>query len=163
MEGDNRRNTTVYYRTPTAIRNGKFQNTTSGGQSLTANTEYYLRFAEVFLIEAEALVRSNEGSENLAKARDAINTIRERADMPPIPSTVQTKKELLEIILKEKQMELGCESGEEWFDLVRFSVEGDIKIRDYKESVVSENQLIVPIPAGSIKASYGIVVQNPGY
>jgi hypothetical protein len=163
MGDDKRRDATVYWSTPTTLRNGKFQNTSSGGQTLTANTEYYLRFAEIYLIQAEALVRSSSGMENFQKGRDAINIIRSRADMPAIEQIVNTKKELLDIILKEKQMEFGCESGEDWFDLVRFAVEGDLNLKDYKDKVLSENQYILPIPAGSIKASYGVVVQNPGY
>lgn len=161
MEGDSRQPGTVYLNTANALRSGKFQNTTAGGQSLTANTEYYLRLAEVYLIQAESLVRSSNGADNFQKARDAINVIRGRVNEDLIENTVNTKASLLEVIRKEKQLELGCESGEEWYDLVRFATEGDLLITDYKPNVVNETRYIVPIPAASIKAGGGVVVQNP--
>lgn len=162
MEGDPRQAVTILY-SGTALRNGKFQNTTANGQSLTANTEYYLRLAEAYLILAEALLRSGDSPAQLSEARDMINFIRERAGAGLIPSSVQSKAALLQAVLKEKQLELGCESGEEWFDLVRFAVEGDIDITDFKPNVTSPIRYIIPIPNASIQAANGVVKQNPGY
>ncbi|SMD02181.1 RagB/SusD family nutrient uptake outer membrane protein [Pedobacter africanus] len=164
MAGDPRQSVTVYFTAPPGnlIRNGKFNNTSINGQSLTANTEYFLRLSEAYLILAEALIRSGN-SADLAKGRDMINVVRGRAGATLIPATVQTKAELLQAVLKEKQLELGCESGEEWFDLVRFMVEGDINIVNYKPNVTSKTRYIVPIPDATVKASNFIVKQNPGY
>lgn len=164
MQGDPRQDTTVYYADDgVSLRNGKFRNSHANGQSLTANTEYYLRLAEAYLILSEALIRSSDSPEQWARARDMINVIRDRAHADLIPETVQTKTALLQAVLKEKQLELGCESGEEWFDLVRFSVEGDIDIKDFKPNVRTESQYILPIPLESIQASNNIVKQNPSY
>lgn len=164
MAGDPRQSATIYFTAPPGnlIRNGKFNNTSVNGQSLTANTEYFLRLSEAYLILAEALIRSGN-SADLAKGRDMVNVVRGRAGATLIPATVQTKAELLQVVLKEKQLELGCESGEEWYDLVRFAVEGDINITSYKPNVTSKNRYIIPIPIASIKAGNNMVKQNPGY
>ncbi len=162
MAGDNRQDATVFI-SGTALRCGKFQNTTAGGQTLTANTEYFLRLAEVYLIQAEALIRSSNGTANFQAARNALNVIRGRADEDLIDASVNTKAALLQAVLKEKQFELGCESGEEWFDLVRFTTEGDLNVKDYKPNVINETRYIVPVPDASIRAANGVVKQNPGY
>jgi hypothetical protein len=165
MAGDPRQSIVVTFTTttPVATRNGKFTNTLSAsGQTLTANTEYFLRFSEAYLILAEALIRTGNPAD-LAKGRDMINVIRGRAGATLILSPVQTKAELLQAVLKEKQLELGCESGEDWYDLVRFAIEGDINIASYKPNVTNKNKYIVPIPIASIKAGNDIVKQNPGY
>lgn len=163
MAGDPRQSVVVTFTTTNATRNGKFTNTLSAsGQTLTANTEYFLRLSEAYLILAEALIRTGN-SADLAKGRDMINLVRGRAGATLIPSTVQTKAELLQAVLKEKQLELGCESGEEWYDLVRFTVEGDINIATYKPNVTNKNRYIVPIPIATIAAGNNVVKQNPGY
>ncbi|MDR6783132.1 hypothetical protein ABIE26_000380 [Pedobacter africanus] len=165
LAGDPRQNIVVTFTTttPVATRNGKFTNTVSAsGQTLTANTEYFLRLSEAYLILAEALIRTGNPAD-LAKGRDMINVIRGRAGANLIPATVQTKTELLQAVLKEKQLELGCESGEEWYDLVRFTVEGDINIINYKPNVTNKNRYIVPIPLATVKAGDNVVKQNPGY
>lgn len=165
LAGDPRQTVVVTFTTttPVATRNGKFANTVSAsGQALTANTEYFLRLSEAYLILAEALIRSGN-SADLGKGRDMINVIRGRAGATLIPATVQTKAELLQAVLKEKQFELGCESGEEWYDLVRFMVEGDINITAYKPNVTTKNKYIVPIPLATVNAGNNVVKQNPGY
>jgi len=165
MAGDPRQTLVVTFTTttPVATRNAKFTNTLSAsGQTLTANTHYFLRLSEAYLILAEALIRSGNPAD-LAKGRDMINVIRARAGATLILSTVQTKAELLQAVLKEKQFELGCESGEDWYDLVRFTVEGDINIVNYKPNVTNKNRYIIPIPLTTIKAGNNVVKQNPGY
>lgn len=165
LAGDPRQSVAVTFTTtaPIATRNGKFPNTVSAsGQALTANTEYILRLSEAYLILAEALIRSGNPAD-LAKGRDMINVIRGRAGATLILSSVQTKAELLQLVLKEKQLELGIESGEDWYDLVRFTVEGDINIINYKPNVTNKNRYIVPIPIATIKAGNNLVKQNPGY
>ncbi|SEM56008.1 RagB/SusD domain-containing protein [bacterium A37T11] len=162
MQGDNRDTTTVY-KSGVNLRSGKFRNTTSNGQTLTANTEYFLRLGELYLISAEALVRNSNGDANFQTARDRINTIRRRAGMPLLTQAINNKADLLMAVLKEKQLELGCESGEDWYDLIRFTVAGDINIATYKPNVVNESRYIVPIPNESILASNAVVKQNPGY
>lgn len=157
MLGDSR-DTSVLTRTNGVLRNKKFNNTIFNGQSLTADTEYFLRLDEVYLIFAEATVRSDG---NLEDAKNALNTIRTRVQMPN--TTANTKAELLEAIRKEKIWELGAESGEEWFDLVRFATEGNLDIKTFKPGVASVTKYVLPMPKATVQLSNGVVEQNPGY
>ncbi|MNH42002.1 SusD family protein [compost metagenome] len=63
----------------------------------------------------------------------------------------------------EKIYELGAESGEEWFDMIRYAIEGDINIELVKSTIKSEAQYIMPIPINTIRTSQGLIKQNPGY
>jgi len=125
-----------------------------------ADTEYFLRLAEMYLIYAEAILRSDNSENAITIARDNVNIIRERAGNPLISTTERTT--LLEEIRMEKLLELGAESGEEWFDLVRYHKEGDLNINDIKP-LPSEANLILPMPRNTVLISNNVVEQNPGY
>ncbi|MBO9633734.1 MAG: RagB/SusD family nutrient uptake outer membrane protein [Chitinophagaceae bacterium] len=144
------------------LRNKKFNNTLywngASSTTLNADTEYFLRLAELYLIRAEAVVRSN-GS--LQDARDAVNEIRKRAVMDEITSN--DPAELLSLIRREKILEMGAESGEEWFDLIRYTTNGDLDIKTVKPNIKSVNQYILPLPYNTVKLSDSVVIQNPGY
>ncbi|MET6998385.1 RagB/SusD family nutrient uptake outer membrane protein [Chitinophaga defluvii] len=159
MKGDNRDSVAIIKVVSNGtMRNNKFNGSTYAGQTLTADTEYFLRLDEIYLILAEALARSNP---DLSVARDAVNVIRKRANMPDI--TANAKAALLEEIRIEKIKELGGESGEEWFDLVRYATEGNLKVSDYKPGVVNELRYILPLPFETVRLSNGVLEQNPGY
>ncbi|NRF37580.1 RagB/SusD family nutrient uptake outer membrane protein [Pedobacter foliorum] len=82
-------------------------------------TEYsmVMRLAEQFLIRAEARTQNN----NLEGAVLDVDKIRERAGLAATKSKFPniTKSELLELISKERQLELFTEWGHRWFDLKR--------------------------------------------
>ncbi|HEU4633831.1 MAG TPA: RagB/SusD family nutrient uptake outer membrane protein [Flavisolibacter sp.] len=158
LAGDNRDTAALVRNTNGTLRNKKFNNTVFNGQSLTADTEYFLRLDEIYLILAEALVRSG-GS--LTDAADALDAIRSRVQMPN--TTATTAAELLEAIRIEKILELGAEDGEEWYDLVRYASENDLNVATYKPGVTSEKKYVLPLPYETVKLSNNVVVQNPGY
>jgi hypothetical protein len=162
LTGDKRDTAALTKTASGELRNRKFNNTLywngTSSTTLTADTEYFLRLAELYLIRAEAVVRSN-GS--LQDARDALNAIRKRAEMDEIDSN--DPAELLSLIRREKILELGAESGEEWFDLVRYASIGDIDITTQKPNIKSVNQYILPLPYNTVKLSDSVVFQNPGY
>lgn len=157
MNGD-KRATAALITVGTAIRNNKYNGTTFNSQVLTADTEYFLRLDEIYLIQAEAILRSNGSVDDALKA---VNAIRNRAGMPVITNTV--KSELLELIRTEKILELGAESGEEWFDMVRYAVEDNFDIKSVKPGVTSKDKYILPIPFNSVDLSNRVVIQNPNY
>lgn len=157
LEGDARMEAAIAYTSSGAARNAKFNNSVYNGVPLTADTEYFLRLDEVYLIYAEAVLR---GDNNTTGALDALNVIRERSGNPLITTT--DTSELLETIRNEKIYELGAESGEDWFDLVRFHKEGNLDINDFKP-ISSESKLILPIPQQSVDLSEGQIIQNPNY
>ena len=154
MQTDARKTAAIVGAVP---RNNKYNGSTFNGVPLTADTEYFLRLDEVYLIYAEAVLRGNN---DLNASLTALNTIRKRSLNPVISTT--DKATLLAAIRAEKIFELGAESGEEWFDLVRYHKIGDININTYKK-IASDSKLILPIPIQSIRLSGGLVTQNPNY
>ena len=157
MEDDARRDAAIAYSSGGSPRNNKFNNSTYNGVPLTADTEYFLRLDEVYLIYAEAVLRGND---DLDASLDALNVIRGRSNNLLIDTT--DKAELLAYIRREKIFELGAESGEDWFDLVRYHKEGDIDINDYK-NLSSDSKLVLPLPVQTIQLSEGLIEQNPDY
>ncbi|RDV16155.1 RagB/SusD family nutrient uptake outer membrane protein [Pontibacter diazotrophicus] len=86
-----------------------------GGQSITQrypNNTYMLRFAEMFLIYAEASLGA-DGSTNDAQALAYFNTIRARAGVPPLDGPITWDD-----IYSERVKEFAVE-GLAWYDLVR--------------------------------------------
>lgn len=157
MKGD-QRDTMAIKVTGTRIRNGKFIAGQVDGAPSNSDTEYFIRLAEIYLIQAEAIVRSGGSLED---ARAALNKVRKRALMPDI--TLNDKAGLLNAIREEKIRELGAESGEEWYDLVRYASKGELDIKTFKPDFMGKQRYILPIPLKSIQASGKIVAQNPGY
>lgn len=134
------------------------------------NTIYYMRMAEVHLIYAEAAARNNK----LPEAVAAINMIRERANtgitepLKPIELVSSTDKaEVLDLVRKEKMLELFSETGETWFDLVRYITSGDLTFETIakqkeKEKLKRKSQLTFPMPLNA-RSGNDKIVQNPGY
>ncbi|WP_299666172.1 RagB/SusD family nutrient uptake outer membrane protein [uncultured Polaribacter sp.] len=156
ISSDARFNDAITFTSSGDIRNKKFVDPLNVDRN-SPDTEYFLRLAEVYLIYSEAILRGNN---NIVASSDALNVIRARSNNPLI--LANNKADLLKAIRIEKILELGAESGEEWYDLVRFHTEGDININDHK-SLPSENHLILPLPEKTIMVSDGVIKQNPGY
>lgn len=138
------------------VLNGKFSVGVDDGWN---DTEYYFRLAEAYLIYAEAEVRRVGGS--LSDAQNAVNALRIKRGVLPVSASDKT--ELLALIRREKELELGAESGEDWFDIVRYIKNKDVEAGTVKLSLRDENKLILPVPQVSIDAAGGLLKQNPGY
>jgi starch-binding outer membrane protein, SusD/RagB family len=81
---------------------------------------YVIRYADVLLMRAEALVQA--GGYNEGEVMDLINQVRARAGMPAVEDvegTGLTAGELLNIIKHERRVELAFE-GLHYFDLIRW-------------------------------------------
>src|SRR5699024_8410285 len=96
--------------------------TATGGQS----TFKRFRLAEIYLNYAEA---ANEANGPTGEVYDAINTVRDRVDMPPLPSGL-TKAEIRDRIRNERRVELAMEEHRFW-DVRRW------KILDQTDKVVT--------------------------
>lgn len=134
---------------------------------------YLLRLADVILLKAEA---ENELG-NTAEAVLALNQIRSRAGLAPVPASL-SKEEMKKAILNERRLELAFE-GQRWDDLVR-SGEATNTMQALKEftftctdgvagtpvkmdySHCDQNHWIMPIPQLEIDANPNLT-QNPGY
>lgn len=121
------------------------------------NGYFMLRLPEVYLIHAEAEARQ----QHYSSARQSLQVIAARAGYLPsvvdnIPDTA-----LPEAIRQHKWLELFGECYEEWFDLVRYHTAGDIAISSVRPGIVSDNQLVLPIPEEALIANR-LLIPNPG-
>lgn len=128
------------------------KNENEGDTNLTQPNNYRsIRYADVLLMAAEALVRGNidEG-----RARTYLNMVRSRAGLA---ATAETSNNLLETIYNERRLELVGE-GHRFFDLVR-TERAEQAIDGFTKG---KNELF-PIPLEEIEFSQGNWSQNPGY
>lgn len=138
-----------------------------------------LRLADIYLLYAEALVRTNGDKQT---AIDYVNKIRERArntpgdpEITPAPNLLRdykvsdfaTSDALLLVIEKERRVELAFENHR-WFDLVRTGRAKDVmtaeqKFDGYTDFTWSDNALAYPIPMTVMQSNPGKIIQNKGY
>jgi len=144
-------------------------------QGLSQNNTRILRYADVLLLKAEAIVRSGG---DLNEAIDLVNQIRARARMStadgsesPVPADYEPQSdpnEVLEIIFRERRVELAAEEGHRWYDLRRRHLAGEIDLTKWDFSSVRDDlefqefNLLFPIPAEEVIQNPNLN-QNPGY
>lgn len=130
--------------------------TSVSAQYNTSNEDFpVLRYADVLLMEAEAL------NETGANAEAPLNQVRERAGLADIHGLTQSQ--MRDTILHERRMELAFE-GQRWFDLIRID-KGQYGL-NFLHSIGKTNatakNLLLPIPQTDIDANPNLT-QNPGY
>ncbi|WP_178372054.1 RagB/SusD family nutrient uptake outer membrane protein [Chitinophaga jiangningensis] len=115
-----------------------------------------LRLAEVYLIRAEALAQEGK----VAEAAADLDVIRSRAGLSN--TTAATKQDLLNAILKERQVELFGEWAHRWFDLKRtHKATAVLSALPYKQPW-SDHTLLMPVPMSEITSNPKLA-PNPGY
>lgn len=121
----------------------------------TFRPTYFLRLAQMYLIQAEALAFSGA---SLDEAKAPLNIIRNRVGNGDSPAT--TMDELKDDIFDEIVKELAFENGSDWFAAIRFD-----KAMTLKPQITSSNQYILPIPEEEINSNalVNLADQNPGY
>ena len=129
-----------------------------------------LRFADVLLMQAEALNELGRSSEAAALASSEndggpLNRVRVRAGLPNVTTTDQV--ELREIIRHERRMELAFEGGHRWFDLVRYDNDGEYAKTFFqsigKTNFTTPKHLLLPVPIDDIDANPNLLPNNPCY
>ena len=126
------------------------KNGTKDGK-LTDNDIVLFRLADVYLMEAEAKFRNGEGGQ------DEYNAIRDRANMPRRPISLQN-------LLDERLLEL-CWEGWRRQDLIRFGQFKSLYEGEDIEPVIDESDghtTVFPIPGDILKLNENLT-QNPGY
>jgi len=115
-----------------------------------------IRYADVLLMYAELMYLQGDDGSGL----DALNEVRGRVDMPPIPALSP------EAIKHERDIELAFETHR-WHDLVRWSFDPAWGI-DWEALLgpgvftVGKNEYL-PLPIGEIDVNNGALKQNPGW
>jgi len=150
---------------------------TSGSDN--GNNWIELRLADIYLLYAEALVRTNGDKQ---AAIDYVNKIRQRARNTPgdpaitppdgllkdyVLSDFPSNDALLLAIEKERRVELAFENHR-WFDLVRTGRAKDVMIAEQKADGFasfswSDDCLAYPIPSTVMQSNPGKIIQNRGY
>ncbi|MDQ6482557.1 RagB/SusD family nutrient uptake outer membrane protein [Dyadobacter sp. LHD-138] len=137
-------------------------------QTSTANSDLnwpVIRYADVLLMYAEA---SNEVNGPSAKAYDAVNATRTRAELPNL--TGLSKDQLREAVWKERWYEL-CFENITWFDMVRLRKAFNVTTKQFDNyvghkfsygPVVTERELLFPLPTNEIRNNTNLI-QNKGY
>lgn len=138
-----------------------------------------LRLADIYLIYAEALVRTGGDK---SQALLYINKIRQRAKNTKGDPAITPPADLLAdytladfaddnamllAIEKERRVELAFENHR-WFDLVRTNRAKDVMIAEqaadgYAPFTWSDDMLSYPIPTTVMQANPGKIIQNKGY
>ncbi len=138
-----------------------------------------LRLADVYLLYAEALVRTGGDK---SEALLYVNKIRQRARQTPgdpsvtpgsgllrdwTPADFPGDEELLLAIEKERRVELAFENHR-WFDLVRTRRAREVMIAEqladgYEPFAWKDEFMIYPIPLTVMQSNPGRIIQNKGY
>lgn len=147
------------------------RNQMAGNGVTSVNNPRILRFADVLLLKAEALVKSG-GSK--AEAIGYINDVRTRArgagSVPANYSTAETSEAtIMGWIRNERFLELAGE-GQRWLDLRRWHIAGDITLtgayfdptNTTSMNFLAARHLYFPIPTAELDKNPNIT-QNPDY
>lgn len=123
---------------------------------------YPCRYAELYLMKAELLARTNPS--NIEAALKPLNDMREKYTNPVLEKiSVNSYEELMDAIFKEYVVTLFMENETPWFASLRFTKDGKPWINSFKPDVnFSSNQYCWPIPDDEIKSHSNKIEQNPG-
>jgi hypothetical protein len=127
--------------------------------SQLTETSYAVRLAEVYLLQAEAIIRSG-GS--LATAKGLIKTVMSKAgvtDFTAVDNAATTDDLLLQNYY-EVARNLTGEDCIEWMTLLRLPFD---KVKQLKPTITSTTQYVFPIPLDEFASNPAIGDQNPGY
>jgi len=135
-------------------------------QALSFTNYPIYRIPEMFLIKAEAILRSNGP---IADVATALNAVRTSAGLPAIANPT------LNDILKERRVEL-CFENKRYYDLNRLDLLKEKKVnlmnasaqttalRHFgKNTITNKDMFFFPIPQAEINANPKLGGQNPGY
>jgi hypothetical protein len=98
-----------------------------------------IRYAEILLMYAEALTQGASGS--VMSADDAVNMVRERAQMPPLSGVT------LDDVMDEKFAELAMEWGTRYYDMIRL---GEYDELSYDGRTFTPDKTFLPYPQNQV-------------
>lgn len=157
-----------------AIRKYVLQNEFGASGAGSLNNPRILRYADVLLLEAEAVLLSGRSPGDAialinrvrARARDMVAGGTAPADYDPSETDTAA---IMGWIMKERLLELAAE-GQRWFDLKRWQAAGHITLTSEFFSPANSGamsfqhpkHLLLPIPIEEIDRN-PYIMQNPGY
>ncbi|HET6557892.1 MAG TPA: RagB/SusD family nutrient uptake outer membrane protein [Prolixibacteraceae bacterium] len=144
--------------------------------NMQRNNLRILRYADILLLKAEAIVRSGGSA---SEAISLVNQVRERARKSTtdgveaaVPANLDLSETntniILDWIFKERRVELAFEEGHRWSDLRRRHIAGEIDLKTWDFSSLktdfkfADHNVSFPIPESEIIQNSNLV-QNFGY
>lgn len=124
-----------------------------------SETAYAIRLSEVYLLQAEAIVRSGGNPDD---ARTLLKTVMSKAgvtDFTALDNATMPDGMLMQTY-QETARNLVAEDGSEWTALLRFPLATVTQIRP---TITTTVQYILPIPSDEFQLNPLIGNQNPGY
>jgi len=130
-----------------------------GATSQLTETSYAIRLSEVYLLQAEAIIRSG-GS--LATAKTLIKTVMGKAGVTDFSAVdnATTADQLLLQNYYEVARNLTGEDAIEWLTLLRLPFD---TVKQLKPTITTQVQFIYPIPLTEFESNPAFGDQNPGY
>ncbi|MBD1366595.1 RagB/SusD family nutrient uptake outer membrane protein [Mucilaginibacter sp. ZT4R22] len=136
-----------------------------GTPNTLSESDYALRLTEVYLLEAEALVRSGG---DMATVKMLVHTIQSKAGITATVNntnylaveSANTADLMLMEIYKETVRSLIGEDGAEWNALLRLPL---ATVQQIKPTITSQNLYIFPVPPSEFLYNPLFGDQNPGY
>ncbi|WP_207531793.1 RagB/SusD family nutrient uptake outer membrane protein [Desertivirga arenae] len=133
--------------------------------SVLSETDYAIRLSEVYLLKAEAIVRSG-GS--LTSARSLLHLVQSKSGIMATTNNIpylaaeaaDTADKLLMELYKETAKNLVAEDGSEWMALLRLPFN---LLRQLRPTITSQNQFILPVPVTEFINNPAFGEQNSGY
>lgn len=125
-------------------------------------TSYVFRYAELYLMKAELLARTNPS--DIATPLAELNKMRATYTTPVMaPVTgIATHQDLMDAIFKEYVVTLFMENETPWFASIRFEHDGQPWLKTLKPDVeINKNKFCWPIPNDEIIAHTNKIEQNP--
>ncbi len=126
--------------------------------TLAGNDWIVLRYADVLLMHAEAILGSSPNTFD-SGAISSFQAVRDRAGLTTPVGEITPAS-----LLAERRVELAFEN-QRFFDLVRFGLAQSIlsQFADNNGFTFTGNDILLPIPTNEIGLSNGLLTQNPGY
>lgn len=124
---------------------------------------YVFRYAELYLMQAELLARTNPS--DIQGALKPLNDMRAKYVIPAMdPVTgISTHDKLMDAIFKEYVVTLLLENETPWFASIRFKKDGKTWLENLKPDIaISSNKYCWPIPNDEIISHTNKIEQNPG-
>ncbi|MBC9930043.1 RagB/SusD family nutrient uptake outer membrane protein [Chitinophaga qingshengii] len=127
--------------------------------TVTSETAYAFRLTEVYLLKAEAIIRSG-GS--LQAARQILKDVMARAGVTDYTAVdnATSVNEMLKQVYLEIVRNLLAEDGQEWMALLRLPPS---LIQELRPTANDKIKFILPIPHAEFLSNPAIGLQNPGY
>ena len=119
---------------------------------------YYMRVAQMYLIKAEAMARTNA---SIKDCLDVLNVLRLRSGNTTFNAAdYSSLSDVLEEIFRENVPEIGMENGAIFYLAVRYTEGGHRKLKDMNPNFEHDDQLCFPIPKAELEHNF-IVEQKP--